>query len=248
VVFGQPFEYENGTIYDRLVDAKRTFRIYAGNTCPQVKAIKANNEIANDIVHLFSRMNELQADLQSTPAIGEYPLSYVFLEPDNGPQKVLGQDECDSQGANDMHPPEDVRPAEALIKDVYESIRNSWMWDSAVLIIVFDEHGGFFDHVAPPPATPPGDYVDPGDADGNPYGFKFDRLGVRVPALIISPWTRRNSVHHCIHDHTSILATVERLFGLDPLTQRDRAARDFLDVFYQPRPRDTPARLPDPAN
>jgi phospholipase C len=191
-------------------------------------------------------MAELQADLQAPANPSAYPLSYFFLEPDNGPQNVLGQDACDSKGANDMHPPEDVRPAEALIKYVYESIRNSWMWDSSMFIIVFDEHGGFFDHVKSPAATPPGDFVGD-DADGNPWDFKFDQLGVRVPALIISPWTRKNSINKCIHDHTSILATIERLFGLEPLTQRDRAARDFLDVFYQLQPRDTPAQSPDPA-
>jgi phospholipase C len=141
-----------------------------------------------------------------------------------------------------MHPPSDVRDGEALIKQVYEMIRNSPVWNQCVFIIIFDEHGGFFDHFPPPPAVPPGD-----GAVDNTHHFQFDRLGTRIPAVIVSPWVGRNVVDQTTYDHSSLLATVEKLFGLSPLTRRDAAANDFLEVFSQITPRtDTPATLPSP--
>src|SRR5262249_8379761 len=147
---------------------------------------------------------------------------------------------------NDMHPPSDVRPGEALIKQVYETVRGSPVWNQSVFVVLFDEHGGFFDHVFPPgapAAVPPGD-----GAVDHSHQVQFNPLGVRVPAIVVSPWVGRNLIDHTVHDHTSLLATVEKLFGLSPLTQRDAAANDFLEVFSQISPRaDTPQTLPPPA-
>ena len=144
-----------------------------------------------------------------------------------------------------MHPPSDVRAGEALIKQVYETIRNSPIWKQSVLVILFDEHGGFYDHVPPPP--PPA-VVAPGDgAVDNNHNFQFNQLGVRVPAVIISPWVGRNVIDHSVYDHSSVMASVERLFGLSSCTGRDKAATDFLELFSQITPRDdTPERLPPP--
>ena len=104
-----------------------------------------------------------------------------------------------------------------------------------------DEHGGFYDHVAPGPAVPPGDIQ---TETYNQHGFKFDRLGVRVPALVISPYTPAGVVDHTVYDHTSMLATVERLFGMDSLTDRDKAANDVLHLLSLSVPRtDTPTTL-----
>ena len=111
-----------------------------------------------------------------------------------------------------------------------------------MLIVTFDEHGGFYDHVAPGPAVPPGDLE---TASYVQHGFKFDQLGVRVPTLVISPYTKRGVIDHTIYDHTSILATLEHLFGMDSLTNRDQAAKDVLHLLSLPTPRtDTPATLP----
>jgi hypothetical protein len=114
-----------------------------------------------------------------------------------------------------------------------------------VLIVTFDEHGGFYDHVPPPAATPPGDVqVD----DYDKHGFLFDRLGVRVPALVISPWIRRGVIDHTTYDHTSILATAERLYGMGALTGRDGNANDLLHLISLEAPRtDAPTTLPSPA-
>jgi phospholipase C len=147
---------------------------------------------------------------------------------------------------NSQHPLDDVTRGERLIKQVYETIRNSPLWQESVLVITYDEHGGFFDHVEPPAAVAPGDPIS--DEDNNHHDFKFDRLGVRVPSVIVSPLIPRGTIDHTTYDHTSVLATVERLFGLRPLTERDSAANDFLHLFSLSSPRlDTPATLPEPA-
>lgn len=143
-----------------------------------------------------------------------------------------------------MHPLDDVTRGEALIKTVYEAIRQSPHWERSMLIVTFDEHGGFYDHVPPGPAVPPNDFQT--DAY-NQNGFKFDRLGVRVPALVISPYTPKGLVDHTVYDHTSMLATVERLLGLGNLTDRDKAASDVRKLLSLSQPRtDTPETLVSP--
>ena len=107
-------------------------------------------------------------------------------------------------------------------------------WEKSALLIVFDEHGGFYDHVVPPAAVPPGDTITQNYVK---TGFQYDQLGVRVPALVISPLVARGTVDHTVYDHTSMLATVEHLFGLPNLTERDKAAADFLHLFSLPTPR-----------
>jgi phospholipase C len=116
-----------------------------------------------------------------------------------------------------------------------------------VLIITWDEHGGFFDHAIPPDAVPPGDT--PVGSRYNEFGFTFERYGPRVPALVISPRIAKNVVDHRLYDHSSIPATIESLFGLSPMTRRDAAANrlDALVTLGAAR-EDTPERLPEPAN
>jgi phospholipase C len=222
------FHFANGTIYDKLAEKRLKFKIYCGNDCPQVSGIRASTD---DLDLNWSNLSSLQRDLQDP----NYPFSYIFIEPDNGTpdHTIFGVgSHCNSVKQNDMHPPSNVQDGEALIKQVYETIRNSPVWNQSMFLLVFDEHGGFFDHVTPPGAQAPGD-----DGNGD-HNFPFDQLGVRVPALIISPWVGRNVIDHTIYDHTSLLATVEKLFGLTTLTNRDATASDFLEVFSQIAPRD----------
>ena len=107
---------------------------------------------------------------------------------------------------NDHHPPGGVKPGENLLANIYTSlISNKEAWKHTVLIVVFDEHGGLFDHIIPPKSIPPDDY--------DQEGFKFDRYGVRVPALVISPLVQKSTVFRSSNpetpfDHTSIPATI----------------------------------------
>ncbi len=163
--------------------------------------------------------------------------SYTFLEP-----------QFTGRYQNDQKPPSDIRPGEDLIGWVYETLRDSPLWERTLLVITYDEHGGCFDHVAPPGgATPPDPTCPIGD-----QGFRFDRFGVRVPAVLVSPWIEAGTVARPAgttpFDHTSVLATIHERFGTQPLTARDRAAPDLSCVLTRDTPRTdrVEVRRPEP--
>jgi phospholipase C len=166
----------------------------------------------------------LFTDFKAAAAAGTLP-AYTFLEPS-----------WPSTG-NSQHPNYDVALGEQLIHDVYEALRSGPGWAQTLFVLTYDEHGGCFDHVPPPwGATPPD------SATESPYDFTFDRFGVRVPTLLISPLIAPGTVYRVPAgstplDHTSILATVEQRWGLHPLTARDAAAPGFGDVLTLAAPR-----------
>jgi phospholipase C len=125
--------------------------------------------------------------------------------------------------SNDDHPHGDIRDGEAFLSQIYTALASSPNWSKTVLIINFDEWGGFFDHVPPPLAPIPAASAAAGDTDG--------RLGFRVPCLVISPYARRNFIAHGQYDHTSILKMIEWRFGLPPLTVRDQTAANLAEVL-----------------
>lgn len=239
------FSFKGGTIYERLGSAVNDWHIYHDGI-PQTIGI-ANlrwnflRQQENPFNSNFRPMGEFETDI----AAGDLA-PYTFIEPnyDTGHNYL---------GGNSMHPLNDIRNGEALVKRVYEAIRKSKFWASTMLIITFDEHGGFYDHVSPPATIPTGDDHRYADDD---CLFAFDRAGVRVPAIIVSAYTTRGTVIGQIGDslsfeHSSILATVEKRFGYEPLTQRDNKARtlDLAINLATPRLSDTDAvmDLPDPA-
>ena len=126
-----------------------------------------------------------------------------------------------SRPGTDAHPPNSVHDCEDFIARVYNAVRRSPQWEKTVLVILFDEHGGFYDHVAPPTAAntdPLGRVYDsrtPGFRAEDPT-FAFDRLGLRVPALIVSPFVDWSRVDHSVYDHSSLLYTVASLAGIRP--------------------------------
>lgn len=127
---------------------------------------------------------------------------YCFLEPRYSPAVVDGT----FRPQNDQHPDSDIAEGEHLIFSVYQAMRsNRNVWNSSMLVIVYDEHGGTYDHVPPPPAMTP----HPGEFCSDP-AFHFDRLGVRVPAVIVSAYTEK-AVCNDIFDHTSLIATARKL-------------------------------------
>jgi len=127
---------------------------------------------------------------------------------------------------NDDHPPADIRAGQTLMNDVYTAVTSSPAWPQTLLVITYDESGGFFDHV--PPTRGPD--VDP----------KYALRGFRVPTLLISPYARRGHVDHTLYDHTSILKLIEWRWGLAPLAPRDRHANN-LATALDLRRRDTHA-------
>jgi len=134
--------------------------------------------------------------------------------------------EATGTGADD-HPFSDVRAGEAFLNQIYTAVTRSPAWDRTVLFINFDEWGGFFDHVPPSAAPIPPATRAAGDADG--------LRGFRTPALLISPFAPREHTSHLVYDHTSLLRMIEWRWDLEPLTVRDRTARNLageLDVAH----------------
>lgn len=171
-------------------------------------------------------------------AAGDLP-SFSFLEPQY-------YDITELFPANDMHPDHDVAAGDKLVADVYEAVRSGPKWNSTLLLVVYDEHGGFPDSVKPPATGVPS--PDGIVADDVQPPFDFDRLGVRVPAIAVSPLIRRNTVVSSLHSHSSIPATVRELLTPDqaPLTARDAWAKPFgAAVLNLDEPRtDCPASVP----
>ena len=224
------FSFQNGTIFDALEKKGVTRRLYGGDDFPMVSALKGIR--LDDIRHYA----QFAGDLQKS----SYPFSYVFIEPSYDVAN-------DYKNGSSQHPLADVNRGEALIKATYEAIRNSAFWESSLLIITWDEHGGFYDHAIPP------DAVVPNDTDlyssHNQDGFTFDKYGPRVPALVISPSIGRNLIDHRLYDHSSVPATLEAIFGLSPLTKRDAAANRLTSLLALASPRkDAPTGLPSLAS
>jgi phospholipase C len=233
------YRFENGNIFDLLDEYCIDWRIFEGDDFPVSFAMRGMN--LNDLQGRFKDFDDFASEVNQV----DFSEKFVFIEPKYGSHKFDVTGPGDFACGNSMHPLDDVTRGEKLVKKVYETIRNSPHWESSMLIVTFDEHGGFYDHVRPGPAVPPGDLITQGYVQNH---FLFDQLGVRVPALVISPYTKKGVIDHTVYDHTSMLATVERLFGMKNLTKRDKAASDVLHLLSLDNPRtDTPATLPGAA-
>lgn len=119
--------------------------------------------------------------------------------------------------SGDYHPKGDIRAGESWLESVYRAVTSSPSWKHTVMVINFDEWGGFFDHVAPPRATD--------------INATLEQRGFRVPAIVVSPFARRRHVATNVYDHTSILKMIEWRFGLDPLSARDATANNLAEVL-----------------
>ncbi len=222
------FPYEGPSIFRRMSDRGKSWRVYFHDV---PHALMLEDILLEAPMH-FRFFGTFLSD-----AINGTLPNYSFIEPRYFTDLFL------NNIPNDEHPPHDVRYGEQLIAEVYNAVRNSPCWRKTLLIITYDEHGGCFDHVTPPDAVPPD--------DKQPNGFAFDRYGVRVPAVIVSPYMPPGSKVRAMptgapspagpypFDHTSVLSTLRRLFDLGaPLTKRDAVAPDLIG----------PLSLNDPEN
>jgi phospholipase C len=153
--------------------------------------------------------------------------SVAFVDPDFA-----------SANSNDYHPPADIRAAEAFLAGVYQAVTSGPAWRSSLLIITFDEWGGFFDHVRPTEAPLPEIERQAGNLDG--------LRGFRIPTILISPFARRGHVSSTVYDHASVLRLIEWRWGLESLTVRDAAANNLASEldFRRPRLAATPIVVP----
>lgn len=191
------------TIWDRLAEKGVTGRYYYSDV--PILGLWGTKYLG---------ISRLAAQFFTDCGAGTLP-AVSFVDP-----RFLGEAEGRS---NDDHPHADIRNGEVFLNTIYKAVTSSPNWPNTVLIINFDEWGGFFDHVAPSAAPiPPADR-----AAGNQDGLR----GFRVPALVISPWSRRGFVAHGVYDHTSILKMIEARWHLRPLTIRDVTANSLADVL-----------------
>jgi phospholipase C len=231
------YSFEGGNIFDAMDRKGIPWCIVEGDKFPISFALKGMD--ANALKGRFVEIGDFAAKIGS----GSFAEKFIFIEPQYGAHKFDVTGPGDFSGGNSMHPLDDVRKGEQLVKQVYETIRSvPAVWETSVLLITFDEHGGFYDHVQTVAVTAPGD--DERNAAPGQQPFDFARSGVRVPAIIVSPLILKNRIDHTGYDHTSALATIEKLFGFGPLTGRDGAAKDFSHLFALDEPRaDTPVTL-----
>ena len=227
------FPYTMKSVFALLDEAKRSWRVYF-HDLPQTALL--SNVWEAGIGNFRWYGDEFAEDA----AAGKLP-AYSFIEPRYFTNVLSGL------MPNDQHPPHNVLYGEQLMASVYNAVRSGPNWDRTLLIVTYDEHGGNFDHVPPPAAPSPG--------GPEPDGFAFDRYGIRVPAIIVSPYVPAGSVirppdgsSHPF-DHTTIITTLRALFGLSgPLTRRDAAAPDLLHALSLDFPLNPgPERIDPPA-
>ncbi len=222
------FKFQNGSIYDRLNSRQEKWRVYHGDVHPQVLAVPGMSKAyltSSDKFRPLYRVDPLLSDFATDVNAPVYEPVYTFIEPNYALQIFSQFRYGDSQ-----HPVGLVSAGEKLIQYVYETLRNSPLWAKSALLITWDEHGGFYDHVKPPQAVPPGDTTYNRPTDGSDPGFAFNRLGVRVPTILVSPLAPKGRLGSDLFpdqafDHTSVIKSVFENFGLGgQLTARDGAA------------------------
>jgi phospholipase C len=197
------FQQHQDTIFDRLSEHGISWRVYF-HDIPQSLCLTHQRRPENAARYaLFDDFIKDAAGSEDT-----FP-AFSFIEPNyNGVAE------------NDDHPPHDVMKAQKLLADVYNALRaNDSLWNATLLVVLYDEHGGFFDHVEPPKAVPPSQR----EPD---WEYSFDQLGVRVPAVLVSPWVKRG-FDSTPFDHTSVLKYLSEKWGLGPLGERTAAVNSI---------------------
>jgi phospholipase C len=192
-----PTRVELPTIFDRLAARHVSAGYYYGNFS-FLLLYQKHAELSHKHATFFKQCKT-----------GKLP-SFSYIDPnwtfhDSGPSSG-------SEG-NDDHPHADIRAGEYFLSRIYDAVTRSPAWPRTLLIVTFDEWGGFFDHVSPPAAI---------DLNAD-----LAQRGFRVPCLLISPFARRGKVAHATYDHTSILRLVEWRWGLEPLSARDEEAANL---------------------
>jgi phospholipase C len=212
----QGFRYPNGSIFDAL--GPGNYMIYQDESGPLLGRIPQVASLKGISFADVGNLGHFADDLEDN-----YDYKYTFIEPSYG--DVVHDT---FEGGSSQHPMDGLKGADQLIARVYSAIRNSPVWPNSLLVILYDEHGGFFDSAPTQSAVPPNDIA---NSKLNKHGFDFSVLGVRVPAVVVSPWVKKAVVDHTTYDHSSVLATIEILFGLKPLTERDKAANNLLHLL-----------------
>jgi phospholipase C len=220
--------YTQKTIFNELGAAGISWRVYTTDA---------------SVAELFSYV-------QQNVAGHVFPLAQYFIDAASGQLPQVSYVESGgtvSDGHNtetDEHPSANIQTGEEWSSQVIGALMSSPNWSSSALFHTYDEDGGYYDYVPPPPAVVPDD-IKPMLKAGD-VAAQFDRYGFRVPVVVVSPYSKPHYVSHVIDDHTSILRFIEERFGLPALTRRDAAADPMLGFFDFTHPSfATPPTLPD---
>jgi len=201
------------------------------------------------VLHAFSSESQVpNAGLDGSAADKLAPISQFAVDAAAGtlpqvawvdPQFITGRATQTSE-----HPPGDIQVGQKFVYDQVHALLNSPSWSSSVMFITYDEHGGIFDHVAPPKACAPDDI--PPETGAQLGGF--DQYGFRVPVYVVSPFAKRHFVSHVTHSHSSILRFLEAKFDLPALSNRDANSDAMFDMFdFDNPPFATAPTLDEPA-
>ncbi|HZD64997.1 MAG TPA: alkaline phosphatase family protein, partial [Acidimicrobiales bacterium] len=217
-----PTDYPpNGTIFDRLAAHRIPWRDYVSDLPTTALFPPLASRYPGSTVPI--------AQFFTDAAQGTLP-GFAIVDPQftatsAGPGEVGGDSEEN---------PQNIAAGEAFAARVIRAVMSGPAWASTVLVWTFDEHGGYYDHVPPPAAVPP-DEIPPAVPSGQAYDG-FARYGFRVPAVVVSPWSRPGLVSHTVFDHTSILKLVETKWNLPSLTARDANATSLSELLDPGRP------------
>jgi phospholipase C len=210
-LLGEPAK--NGTIFNQLTAHGISWKDYYAQY-PNQTAATPNLYAANDFPWQPTNGASL-AQFYTDAADGSLP-AFSLLEP--------------NYSVSSQENPQNIIRGEALLSQVVRAIGHSPRWRQTALIITYDEHGGYYDHVPPPVALAP-DGIAPIPPPGDPAYDGYARYGFRVPSVVVSAYAKRRHVSHTVYDHTSILAFVERKWNLPAMTLRDANANDLSDFF-----------------
>jgi phospholipase C len=205
---------KNGTIFTHLSSAGITWADY---DTTGTEGTTMNLYPANDGAYNKTNARNISQFFSDAKA-GTLP-QFSLLDPNYGTQS--------------QENPQNMTVGEGFLGRVIDALRHSPGWRKTILILNYDEHGGYYDHVPPPKALAP-DSIPPSVNPGEKTYDGFARYGFRVPSMVIGPYAKPNHVSHVVYDHTSILAFVERKWNLPAMTKRDANANDLLDFLDLP--------------
>jgi phospholipase C len=224
-----PFPDNDATILDELEKRHVSWKLYGTSGALTIYA-------TNVLTRWGRKVNYFDSDFFADAKAGTLP-QVAYLDTDAQTENAINPDE---------HPPADIQIGQKWVSDVVHALFTSPQWGKIALFLTYDEHGGYYDHLPPPPACAP-DGIAPILKSGDTTQGGFDREGVRVPFIVVSPYAKKAYVSHKTYDHASIVRFIEAKFRVPALTARDANSDIPTDMFdFASPPFATPPDVPEP--